>query len=504
MGLDRCGLRLLGRVRFLLFRANNSLSAAGLSRDLPRNKRSVGVEKSRWSARRSPLGRVASAFMSQPLETDSISQFTSDLSTGSNRFLSRVMQHTLVNAWQTPDEFVEHFGPQVIMRALEKADEVRARLLVKLANVHDRIAAKKSIDSAAEDLRLALEEKVTSPEALMDCFTSDERVRYLKAPEIWKFLFEDSFHKTNLSDGAVAHERAVRRMHFLLECALDEGLVTLQDIADGITFDRVAESLPPEELRKVVTHALKHGRDDEALNEERLLEVVPLPQLLGFVPLDATWEGVILARIAAPQGFAEAVEAPKTEDESEEKSPELRPSRRAAARRSAPPPPPPVAPVPVEAPVTPVTAGEDEARGRAIQRLREIERLPVRLDDLTTPILLSIESMYEDLLDASTDEERAECIRESFPNEGHLRTAMLALAEVLEPSIDVTRPPISDADTEALVKLVVFEERKRKEGDAVARRPSLRPPPLPVGRSASSIPAARVTAPTPGSRNGRE
>jgi hypothetical protein len=109
--------------------------------------------------------------------------------------------------------------------------------------------------------------------------------------------------------------------------------------------------------------------------------------------------------------------------------------------------------------------------------------------------------MYEDLLEAGTDDERAECIRESFPNETHLRTAMFALAELLEPSIDVTRPPISEVDTEALVKLVVFEERKRKEGEGGVRRSSVRPPPLPIGRSASSIPAARVSAPPPKPRN---
>ena len=106
-------------------------------------------------------------------------------------------------------------------------------------------------------------------------------------------------------------------------------------------------------------------------------------------------------------------------------------------------------------------------------------------------------------------------IREQFETSGKIllggnvvfldRRATGALAELLEPSIDVTRPPISEADTEALVKLVVFEERRRKEGTG-SNRPSVKPPPLPMGRAASSIPAAArvsVPPPLPGSKGNR-
>ena len=79
-------------------------------------------------------------------------------------------------------------------------------------------------------------------------------------------------------------------------------------------------------------------------------------------------------------------------------------------------------------------AAQDEARLRAMQRLKEVERLPPRHEELSTPILLSIESMYEDLLQAGSDDERAECIRESFPNEAHLRTAMFAWPSFLSPA----------------------------------------------------------------------
>lgn len=434
--------------------------------------------------------------MSQPTDSDAISSFSSGLDQAPSRFLSRVIQHTLQNAWQTPDDFLQHFGPGAIMKSLAGADGLRSNLLIKLANVHEKIAAKKSIDSGAEDLRLALEEGITTPEAVLEQYPADDRVRFLECPLLWNFLFEDAFQKTTRSDGEMAHGRAVRRMTFLIQCALDERLLTLEQMADGIGFARIADCLPPEELRKVLVRAFEGSRRGEALTEPRFLDVVELGKLVGFVPLDVIWSEVIVERIAAQHGWTKSL---STAGSSEQGGGTVSTTAEGVTGATS----GPVASPETEEPRSEVTASNppDEVRARVLQRLREIERLPPRNDDLSTPILLSIESMYEDLLLATSDEERSDCIRESFPNESHLRQAMFALAELLEPSIDVTKPPISDVETDALVKLVVFEERKRKEGDGSMRRSSVRPPPLPIGRSASSIPAARVSAPPKSGRN---
>jgi len=191
------------------------------------------------------------------------------------------------------------------MQALADADELRARLLVKLANVHERIAAKKSLASATEDLRLALDEKVTTPEAVLELFPADDRVRHLKAPLLWRFMFEDTFFLTTPTDGETAHQRAVRRLNFLVSSGLEESLLSLKDIVDGIGIDRLADSLPPEELKRVVTRALQLGREKSPLDEERLLDVVPLAKVLGYVPLDVIWQNVIVRRIAEPYGFVD-------------------------------------------------------------------------------------------------------------------------------------------------------------------------------------------------------
>ena len=403
------------------------------------------------------------------------------------------------------------------MQALADADELRARLLVKLANVHERIAAKKSLASATEDLRLALDEKVTTPEAVLELFPADDRVRHLKAPLLWRFMFEDKFFLTTPTDGETAHQRAVRRLNFLVTSGLEESLLSLKDIVDGIGIDRLADSLPPEELKRVVTRALQLGRDKSPLDEERLLDMVPLAKVLGYVPLDVIWQNVIVRRIAEPYGFVDEQTASRRAAPVEpsasailNEAPIAPPKSAAKPSAAASPTPSPAKEEPIQSDEPPASSAEnrgadDEARIAAVERRKEIARLPPSHEKLATSILYSIESMYADLFEASTDEERAECIHESFPNESHLRSAMLALAELLEPSIDVTRPPISEADTEALVKLVVFEERRRKDGGA-ASRSSVRPPPLPVGRAAGSIPAAArmsVPPPLPGTKGNR-
>jgi len=444
--------------------------------------------------------------MSHTSEVDSPASYPSDLASTSSRLLSRALQHTLANDWQTSEDFLQHFGPDAIMQALADADELRARLLVKLANVHERIASKKSIASATEDLRLAIDENVTTPDAVLELFPADDRVRYLKAPLLWRFMFEDRFYQTTPSDGESAHERAVKRLTFLVSCGLEESLLSLQDIVDGIGFEQLAASLPVDELRRVVTRAMQVGRDKLPLDEERLLDVVPLAKLIAFVPLESIWQNVIIQRIAEPYGFIG--ESAGTRKSSEfDSAPNSRATGTPIPASKRPPKPASSPAIQSEdisfpnesAPTSSVEARgpEDDVRFTAVERLKEIGRLPPSYEQLSTPILLSIESMYADLFEATSDEDRADCIHESFPNESHLRSAMLALAELLEPSIDVTRPPISEADTEALVKLVVFEERRRKDGTA-ANRSSVRPPPLPMGRAASSIPAAaRMSVPPP-------
>jgi hypothetical protein len=67
---------------------------------------------------------------------------------------------------------------------------------------------------------------------------------------------------------------------------------------------------------------------------------------------------------------------------------------------------------------------------------------------------------------------------------------LLALIELLDPSIDTKDPVIRDADIDSLIKVVLFEERNRYEQAHPSQHPSgtPSPPPLPAGRRSAPPP----------------
>ncbi len=432
--------------------------------------------------------------------------FKSELKTGAERYLSQVIVTGLSEGWRTPDDFLRHFKPADLMQRLEKAPDLRANILVKAAGVHDRIARKKSTTSAAEDLRIAIDEGVTTSAAVLDLLPPDDRIRYLERPKLWAFVTEEHFWATNAQ---TTGEKAVARMIYLLEAAMSESLLNLQDFADGVTFETISARLPPKELQRVVKYALESGRKKNPVTEEGLLEVVPLKDLVGYLPLDHVYKRVLVAKVAQPAGFVAGVgeeawpeevhEAPLTEAPKEEAKPEPKAAKPAKPTKAeAKEPEETVTDDELEeVPLGSVRPpAEEEARRKVGERLAAISRLPPRHGDLSTPILLSIESMYAELLTASTDDAREMCIRDSFPNEAHLSTALLALIELLDPSIDVNDPVIRDADADSLIKVVLFEERRRYEQAHPAGRSGA---PSPPGSSKRSVPP-----PLPGGRNGSD
>jgi hypothetical protein len=141
------------------------------------------------------------------------------------------------------------------------------------------------------------------------------------------------------------------------------------------------------------------------------------------------------------------------------------------------------------------SAAHDSPLKAVRERLKAIERCP-RSEDLPLAVLASIESMYEDFKQADDDDERVEVMREAFPNETFLRIGVLSLIDLLDPSINIEDPTIRTAEIDALIKIVLFEERKRRPG---SRPPSLPPPPPPTdtrkARSLAPPPRKKSQAP---------
>ena len=417
--------------------------------------------------------------------------FDSHHTTGRERYLAQVMEYALAESWASAEDFLRHFPPRKIITTLKEQDDLRVEILVKAGKVHQKLAAKKSIESAAEDLELAVSEGICEPREVLEVFKPDDRITHLDAAELWKFANEGEFYSVGAID--TDYDRVLARIVFMIEQALDQRLITLEDIGDALTFEEIASLMPIERLQDVVRHALKEGRTGNPLTEEALLSIVPLPELLGFFDLEQVWKRVILTKIAGPQNYIGANDVPK-EDKSDSGKKDAKPAGKATTKTSAktpaksagkstsaaksppkatsaskPPPPPPD--YDDNVPSDTVEVGNedlspelesDDPQVQAMARLKEIDRLPPSAATLPLPVLLSIESMYAELEYAETDEEREELIRESFPNEALMRQAMLALIELLDPSIDTKDALIKDAEIDSLIKIVMFEERRRR------------------------------------------
>ncbi len=423
----------------------------------------------------------------------------STLPTGRERFLSGVVQYALAEGWRTSSDFLRHFGPRILINALANDDALRIRLLIAATRVNERLAARKTPASSAEDLTLALEEGLTDPDALLALFPPDEQVRYLDAGKLWAFLSEVEFWKSSVDDPQ-DRERYVRRLTFVLECGLREGVLRVQDIADGIGFKRIANSLPRAELQRVVEHALSRAREGQMLTEEQLLEAVPLKALMTHVPLEHTWNEVVLGRLARPLGLAAPVEEPPRS----RKLPPPPPSRSKASSKPA-RFDPALLPesllelqrglglspasredhlqdlvtltsedseqtisVELETRVDLKAHRDEEGRQqdealneleRVTAALRRIGRLPPAEPDLTLPILLSIESMYAELSHTSDDNARYGVIRDAFPNQMHLRVALIGLIQFLAPE-RAADGNLENAGTDALIRSLLFEEQR--------------------------------------------
>jgi hypothetical protein len=477
------------------------------------------------------------------------------------RYLAHLMEYAFREGWRTPDDFIRYFPANSIMTALKSATDLRVAILAAATGIYEEILRRKTPALAAEDLRLALEEGTTSSMQVLSVFSAEDRVRYLDPHRIWDFLAEDQFWQAEGDGGEELRRGAAERMAFTLTQALTERLITLRDILDGVTYDAVADSLSPHELRAVVRFALLKGRDGIGLSEKVLLEVLPLDKLVRSVPLEHIWREVVIRRLAIPCGFTDLSQEERRASSAEKRAPGERrawPSRPSAppalpvefsaprdfagpehdelqragfargpaptdhvvtALRPAPhremmpefadeetigiaanddliqaspgpggmhegsflPPPPP--PLPGPEPSTGVLAAapssarplsaappdiataeaSERQRQRVIEHLRAIGRLPPNHPSLPAAVLRSIDAMYALLPSATDDIQRKSVIRQTFANENHLRAALLGLIELMDSSVDTSDPVIQGAKIEALIKILLFEEQRRKE-----------------------------------------
>jgi hypothetical protein len=477
-----------------------------------------------------PCGREArfpgAAPMTQDLKTPH--PRTNGPTASAKRFVAQVMEYTLREGWRTPDDFLRFFPPEVIMESLKSATELRVAILSRATGMHEQILQRKSLRLAAEDLRLSLSEGISNGFQLLEAFPAQDRIRYLDTQRLWDFLIEDQFWLMGDEINPGLLESSAARMAFTVSTALKEKLLTLRDVLEAITYESVADSLGPEELRSVVRYALLKGRDNIALSEKTLLEVLPLEKLLATVPLEHTWNEVVTKRLAIPNNLTDVRREERRASQSRSTPARTTPGRsapsrsrppsREPARRPSQRPPPSSAPntsayLPPAGPLASAVSGamagmpmsappmasapmqtqpvyvpqrepvletprqppvmshgsstsqdaEQQQRQRVSERLRAISRLPLAHERLPLPVLRSIDAMYSLLPSATDDIQRKSVIRAAFSGDHHLRMALLGLIELMDSSIDTTDPVIQEAKIDALIKILLFEEQRRKE-----------------------------------------
>lgn len=240
----------------------------------------------------------------QDLKKDTTKEATrsSQLSKGRERFLAHVIDHGFEVGRRSPEDFVRHFPPTLIMEGLKDNAKLRAEILVQATGVKEKVAIKKSWESCADDLQIALDENETTASAVMKIFQLDDRVRYLDHKALWAYVTEGEFWKISPSRQK-EYAAAKTHMAFMLQRALEDKLVSHQDIVEGITVEELASRLPKSELGKIIKGALECGKRNAPFTETDLLGSMPPDVLVNYMPLFQVWDAIIDPKIAIEHGY---------------------------------------------------------------------------------------------------------------------------------------------------------------------------------------------------------
>ena len=290
------------------------------------------------------------------------SALRSKLEHGRQRFLAYAIEHAFQIGRRTPQDFIRHFPPRAIMEALALRPDLRASLLVPTTGLKHKIALKKTWQSAGDDLQSALDEGETVALAIVDAFTPDDRVLYLPDKKLWAFIVEGQFWKVTAKEDKVAYATAQQHIAYLLDRALQDGLITPRDVVDGIGVGELCNRLPRSEMASLFSTALENGRNGKPFTDKDLLGTLPPSTLVQHVPLTHIYETVLHARVAAVHAYLPAEEKPPVVE-------------------AAPPPPPPPAPSepkadsPEAAPALEVKA-EEPAHSNGTNGARKSRRPP--------------------------------------------------------------------------------------------------------------------------------
>jgi hypothetical protein len=200
---------------------------------------------------------------------------------------------------RTPEDFLRLFSCNKIMISLSSRPMERARIISELTGVHERVANKLSPENAGETLQIALDEGVTTPKDIVRLFQPDDRQRYLNRHDLWAFNIEGQPWKASSSDTGT-HTRAEKYVAYIMDRAIENLLISHEDIVSALGVVKLAGWLPSELLGQIIEASLKKS---DKFTEEDLLHAAPPSSLVTHVPLDYLWEKVVVPLIAEQHDY---------------------------------------------------------------------------------------------------------------------------------------------------------------------------------------------------------
>jgi hypothetical protein len=209
---------------------------------------------------------------------------------------------------RTPEDFLRHFSCMEIMKALEARPMERARIVSSATGVHEKVATRMSPAASGESLQIALDERITMPSDIVRLFQPDDRQRYLERHALWAFDIEGQPWKATAANKS-AHDRAKAYLAYILERALENLLVSHEEVVSAITVSKLAQCLPKDKLGSIIELSLKKT---DKFTEEDLIDAVPPRSLVEHVALDYLWERVITPLIAEAHDYARKPITPVT------------------------------------------------------------------------------------------------------------------------------------------------------------------------------------------------
>jgi hypothetical protein len=248
----------------------------------------------------------------QKKDTNKEGTRVSTLTKGRERFLAHVIEHGFEVGRRSPEDFVRHFPPTLIMEGLREQPRLRANILVQATGVKEKVAIKKSWESCADDLQIALDEGETDASSVMKVFQMDDRVRFLDHKALWSYITEGEFWKISPSRQK-EYAAAKSHMAFMLARALEDKLVTHADIVEGITVEELASRLPKSELGKIIKGALDCGKRNAPFTETDLINSMPPDVLVNYMPLFQVWDAIVEPKIAQEHGYTAKKKGDKAE-----------------------------------------------------------------------------------------------------------------------------------------------------------------------------------------------